>query len=198
MFNKGESIVKAEIEKRFERKKKELREVYKMSGLDFWEGDNCKNCCDLDGRQKEITRNMVINYYLQIDLKFNILIANYFFGHCVDDYDEVVKITKSKKFILFDSCVLEEMPFLKKFRLLKEIIEIPKEIKGDIEKINDLRNAVSHAFIPEKLKNNRTLYKTKSIFTLEGLKKFNDDMGVVFEFLQKHFCEAIEGNRCGD
>ncbi len=149
---------------------------------------------NLDGQQKQLVNNIILNTYLQINLKLDILVSNFFFNHCQNNYEPVVEITTSNRFKVFQSYILDEMPFLRKLSILKTFTVIPKEVIKNIEKINDLRNAVAHSLIPEKLKNDRTLYSGKSIYTKEGINLFNKEVRITLNFLQKEFVECFKKN----
>jgi hypothetical protein len=61
---------------------------------------------------------------------------------------------------------------------------VPKTIAADIDRLNALRNAVAHSFFPENVKKSRAEWKGKSIFTLEGIERFSNDMVAVDEFFE--------------
>jgi len=175
---------------------KEVEWFFKLSGLSSLR-DKTEDIMifpNLESQQKQLVNNIILNTYLQINSKLDILISNFFFNHCQNNYEPVVEITTSDRFRVFQSHILDEMPFLRKLSILKTYTIIPKEIIKNIEKINDLRNAVAHSLIPEKLRNDRTLYLGKSIYTKEGIKLFYKEAGRTLGFLQKEFVKCFKRN----
>jgi hypothetical protein len=81
---------------------------------------------------------------------------------------------------MFNYHVLEGMPLLRKLALVKEYHDIPKPIEEIIVLTNTIRNAVAHSFFPmnkrDFKKTGKVTYKGKDIFTLDGLKRFDDDI----------------------
>jgi hypothetical protein len=79
------------------------------------------------------------------------------------------------------------MALLRKLALVKEYKQIPKPIEEIITLTNMIRNAMAHSFFPMNKKDfKRTglvTYKGKDIYTLDGLKLFNDDANRAVEFL---------------
>ncbi len=150
---------------------------------------------DIEKQKRTIITMMVLGEYLQIDSKMSVLVTNFFFKHCQGTTWEAVQaIVETQEFIVFQSKIVNEMPFLRKLSILKEIYEVPKDIVSKINKCNDLRNAIAHSLVPENLEHNRTLYNEQSIFTNAGIKAFVTDVQLVMDFLQHHFIEAFEIN----
>jgi hypothetical protein len=77
---------------------------------------------------------------------------------------------------------LEGLFLLEKLRYVRSFMKIPKKITKNIDKINTLRNGLAHAFFPENLKRSKPIYKGKSIFTLQGIQQFVDDMAEISDF----------------
>jgi hypothetical protein len=57
----------------------------------------------------------------------------------------------------------------------KDIRPLPKGAVDFVSKLNDLRNAVAHAFFPENLRGKRTLYDGIDVFSIEGFGRFAED-----------------------
>lgn len=150
---------------------------------------------DINNQKKKIITMMVLGEYLQIDSKMSVLVTNFFFRHCQGTTWEAVQaIVTTHEFEVFQAKIVNEMPFLRKLSILKEIYDIPKDIVSKVNKLNDLRNAIAHSLVPENLEHNRTLYNEQSIFTNDGIKVFLTDVQSVMDFLQNHFIEAFEIN----
>jgi hypothetical protein len=108
------------------------------------------------------------------------IIAHYFFGVAGGS-----KAWRTKKFQRFNYFVLERLYLQQKLALVKDLRPLPKYAVTYIDKLNDMRNAVAHAFFPENLRGDRTLYKGKDIFTIEGFRGFREDRGPVVEVLMR-------------
>jgi hypothetical protein len=84
-----------------------------------------------------------------------------------------------QKFRIFTHYFLDETYLLNKMRLVSEIKEIPRDIRGPIDRINALRNAVSHSYFPENRRqyttHKKVMYQDADIYTKEGVAKFLAD-----------------------
>jgi hypothetical protein len=97
------------------------------------------------------------------------------------------ELWKTKKFRTFNHYIVEELSLLAKLRLVKAVSGVPKPIAAEIERVNNLRNGVAHAFFPENLRKSPPLWKGKSIFTLEGLQRFPEDLEPVNEHFRGEY-----------
>jgi hypothetical protein len=72
---------------------------------------------------------------------------------------------------------------------VRAIDEIPSQIRGMIEGINALRNAVAHSFFPENRRQyasyKKVVYKGADVYTLAGVQRLSDDFDVVSNYLIK-------------
>jgi hypothetical protein len=79
------------------------------------------------------------------------------------------------------------MPLLRKLALDKEFTDIPKPIERIIAHTNVIRNTVAHSFYPENKREFKRTgevnYKGKNIFTLDGLKSFDEDTSKAVAYL---------------
>ena len=103
-----------------------------------------------------------------------------------------MEIVNLREYSLFTKEILLEMPFMRKVSITKQIIEIPKNILSNINKINDIRNAITHTLTPEQLKNKRVLYNKKNIYEINTIVEFNKDYKKTSDFLQKLFEDGFE------
>jgi len=162
-------------------KVRELNEIAKLIGVDFWNAENSsddnsvKNVL-LELAKDKLIRSGVIYSYVLIDELLCELIARYFF----DPRKTSIQLWKTERFKMFNYHVLEGMPLLRKLALVKEYHDIPKPIEEIIVLTNTIRNAVAHSFFPmnkrDFKKTGKVTYKGKDIFTLDGLKRFDDDI----------------------
>lgn len=184
------------LDKKVEKLQKEVDILMSLAGLGRVEVDTSliQALSDLGAQKRMIIRMMVLEGYLQIDNKMSILIADFFFKYVGSDDDEIERIATSDEFIVFEKKILNEMPFLRKVAVIEGFITLPKNIKSDIGKINDIRNAIAHALVPEKLGKHRVEYKGKLLFSLEGAEQFNKDIDNIMSFFQDYFLKTFERN----
>lgn len=179
---------------------KDLGKVLSILGKDSWNGkvSSYRNASDVVWHQKAVIHSVILSDYLEMNSKFDTLILNYFFNHCQNSYEDTIKKTGAEEFKIFQVEILESMPFLRKFTIIKRFVEVPSDMKKNVEKLNDLRNAIAHHMLPEKLKDNRVIYKKKLIYNLDGLKCYHEDIIKTFDFFQNLFYEAFENNKKED
>ncbi len=159
----------------------DLEKIGDLLGLDW---QNIKDY-ERDSRTphlERIKRHLIIGevvmQYTLVDEYLNVQLCHHFFGR----NKSFIKLWKTKKFQNFNYNVLEGLFLLEKLRYVKSFKMIPKTIAKNIEQINVLRNGLAHAFFPENLKRSKPIYKGKSIFTLEGIQQFVDDMSQMSNF----------------
>ena len=161
-------------------KVKELEEISKIAGVDFWNvehshDDNDAKNVILDLAKDRLIRADVVYSYVLIDELLSDLIARHFFG----PGKTLFQLWKTERFKNFNYHVLEGMSLLRKLALVKECNRIPKPIDETITLTNVIRNAVAHSFFPmnkrEFKRTSKVTYKGKDIYTLEGLRLFNDE-----------------------
>jgi hypothetical protein len=165
---------------------KDLDEIYAVIGIDYWniedyERESRSGVLELQ-RRKAIVGGIIVQYTV-IDEMMNWDICRHFFG----PRKSSMQLWRTKKFQNFNYYILERLSLIEKLELVKTFYrEIPGNIVKDIYILNDLRNAVAHAFFVEDLrkykKEGKAVYKGKDIFTVEGVDLFMEDMGRVNEF----------------
>jgi len=173
----------------------ELDNITSVAGLDYWnildrDVDNEYRTTILQVIVREIVRGEVVTHYTLIDEHLGSRICNYLF-----DSKKFMALWKTKKFERFNYYILEKMSLLEKLALVKDIYRVSKTLSANIESINAIRNALTHAFFPENLRAHRSKhgsasrkltgshYKGIDIFTLHGFERFMDDARSVENFL---------------
>lgn len=141
--------------------------------------------------RNQLIRSQILMDYTLIDEFLNTRIAHFFFGRKKPFW----KLWRTKKFRLFNYHVVEDLSLLKKLQLVRAISPIPIGIREDIERLNSLRNGIAHAFFPENLKKAKPVWKGENIFTLKGVRKFQDDMRKVIDYFLPGIPHAIEINK---
>lgn len=160
---------------------RDLEELWSLLSLDYTNITNYEKTSrtlHLERMKRHLIIGEVVVQYTLIDECLNIRLCKYFFGANMDS----IRIWKTTKFQNFNYHVLEQLSLLEKLRFVRSFVKIPKSINGDIERINALRNGLVHALFPENLKKSKPIYKGKSIFSIEGINLFIEDMGKITAF----------------
>jgi hypothetical protein len=135
---------------------------------------------------KLINAEIVFRYTL-IDEYLSDVICNFYFSKRKSEVT-YRRLWKTEKFKIFNHYVLDEIYILQKMRIVDAIKPIPREHKGFIAEINDLRNAITHSFFPQNrrryLKSEAVMYRGDDVYTKEGIEKLVRDARKVQEFLQ--------------
>jgi len=165
---------------------KELDYIYSMLRMDYWNIKEYKFPKEektpiLEFQKNQTIRGEIVVQYTFIDEMLGCEICKYFFGSSKSS----IQLWKTKKFQNFNYHILENLYLLQKLRLVQAFSRIPKNIVDDIERLNALRNALTHALFPENLRRYKPVYKGKDIFTLEGIELFAEDMQRVRVFFVK-------------
>jgi len=179
---------------KIDKEKEKIEKLLKLTKLsEINDEDNpTYTFSSLNFQQVKLVHLIILDGYLQIDAKMSILINDFFFDYCQNDYDRVEEISNSNKFKVFQKKVLNQMPFLRKVSILKEHMKLSKEIIKIIEKINDLRNAITHSLVPKNLGVERATYKKKSIYEIDTAEKISEDIDSVMKILQKKFVLSFD------
>jgi len=132
----------------------------------------------LQRMRDHVVRGEVVGQYTLMDEYLNGGLCDYFFGR----KKNALQLWRTKKFRNFNYYVLEKLSLMEKFHLLRAVRRVPKFVVADIERLNNLRNGLAHAFFPENLRSAKPLWKGKSIFTVDGLEIFIQDMANLSEW----------------
>jgi hypothetical protein len=174
------------------RKVAQLREISKIACIDFWnventDDDNSVKDIVLDLAKDRIIRADVVFSYVLIDELLSSLICQRFFRTNTTLGRSWRSEWKKARFQNFNYHVLEGMSLLRKLALVKEFLNVPKDIEDIISRTNIIRNALAHSFFPMNKKEFRksgiATYKGKDIFSLEGLRVFDADANKAIGFL---------------
>ena len=131
--------------------------------------------------RRHFIRGEVVLQYTFVDEYLNNALCRYFFG--AKAY--FPKLWKTQRFRNFNYYVVEGLSLMKKLQFLKSIHKIPKIVSADVERLNNLRNGIAHAFFPENLRSAKPHWKGKSLFSSEGLHAFDTDIAGLHSFFQK-------------
>jgi hypothetical protein len=163
---------------------KELNEIVDLLGMNFREIEEVEKEARiplLKNIKDQYVRSEVVMTYALIDEFLGSAICQYFFGR----KKGFIRLWRTKKFKNFNYYILEKLYLLNKLDLAKAIFKIPREIENAIKRINDLRNGLAHTFFPENLRRNKPTYRDKSIYSIGGIKLFEEDRGKINNFFFK-------------
>lgn len=164
---------------------RELERASDLTGIDFWRIQEC----EAEGRtpilkrmKDQLIRGFVINRYTLIDELLGSEICRYFF-----ERRRFIELWRTQRFRRFNYYILEVLSLLEKLRLVRAIRELPKQIRRDIEALNNLRNGPAHIFFPENLRAGRPEWKGQDIFSVAGLERFTEETQEVLDVLVRRF-----------
>ena len=167
----------------------EIREISAIADMDHW--DNEKYPAPLRTTFLELTKNKLIRSevvlkYAVIDELLAVLVCHEYFPKPRRG-QSFRRLWKERRFRIFVHYILDEMYLLAKLRTVHAIKAIPKGVRTNIERINALRNALTHSLFPENrrqyISNKKVIYRGSDIFTREGLTKFEEDFDLVHTYL---------------
>ncbi len=123
----------------------------------------------------------VVMQYTLIDEYFNVRLATYFFGSAA----AFPRLWRTKRFRNFNYFVLEPLSLVEKMRFARAIKPVPKAIAADVERLNDLRNRLAHAFFPENLRAGKPAWKGNYIFSRDGVAALVNDMAALSRYFRR-------------
>jgi hypothetical protein len=134
----------------------------------------------LEAARDKIVRGQVIIWYTLVDEFLSNEMCRYYFGR----KKSFSRLWRTKRFRIFNHHVIEELHLMQKLRHVRAFRSLPRDVRGDIERLNALRNGLAHALFPENLKKTQPKWKGQDIFSLAGLKSLHEDfVGIVDFFL---------------
>ena len=168
---------------------KELDEIVELFGLNYGKISEIEKEARIPYirlAKDQYIRSQVVMTYVVIDEFLGSAICRYFFGKKKNFF----QVWRTKKFKNFNYYILEKLTLLNKLDLVKVILKLPKEIENAVRKINDLRNGLAHSFFPENLKRNKPVYRNESIYSIKGLKLFEEERDKINSFFAKKLFSA--------
>jgi len=162
------------------------------NALDIREG---RRTSSLVAMKDQLIRSEIVKRYVYMDELLSIIILKAYFKQPRKRfyYDDILK---TKKGLAFYNHVLESLYLLNKTRLVDALRQVPKEPREIIDRLNSLRNAVSHSLFPagryQYRKHKKVLYRGLDVFSIDGFKAFKQDMAILDDYL---FVRAIGPDR---
>lgn len=164
----------------------EIEEILRIGGYDWrvveklYEPD--ARLQQLKRIRLDFTRMKVIGDYVFVDELLTIVIVAYFFP-----VKRFPKRWTNKKMRAFMHFIMEELFLLRKLALVKDIRGIDKSMADLIQRLNGLRNAMAHSFLPEEKRDYRigrkVTWARKDIYTTAGIEQFDADMLRLHDYL---------------
>jgi hypothetical protein len=165
----------------------EIEEVLRIGGYDWrvveelYE-DPDERLAQLKRVKLDFIRMKVIGDYVFADELLTTVVVSYFFP-----VRKFPKRWKDKRMRTFMHFVMERLFMLQKLALVKEIREFDREMARAVERLDALRNAMAHSFVPEMKreyrKTKKVTWKGKDIYTTEGIEQFDTDVRELSDYL---------------
>jgi hypothetical protein len=162
----------------------EIHHIFPLLGLDYFRVlafPRKSRTVRLELAKRHAISGEVITQDTLIDERLSSVLCDCFFGR----HRSYIRLWKTKKFKRFNHHVLQELSVVKKLAFVREIVDVPGTVANDIERINSLRSALAHAFFPENLKKPRLEYKTKKVFSYDGIRLVLEDCSVIYKYFDK-------------
>jgi hypothetical protein len=163
----------------------EIDEISEELGLDHrvvveeWEGSEFLTTM-LGLIRDELIVSAIVHEYTFIDELLGSIITKYFFGSAGGR-----SAWRTRRFQRFNHFILERLYLLEKLALVRDIRPLPRAVVTYVQSVNDLRNAVAHAFFPENLRGERTSYRKLDVFTIEGFRALRADRDPTISLLMR-------------
>jgi hypothetical protein len=134
---------------------------------------------------KMVTAHVVTRYTL-VDAVLADTIITYFFK-AEPPSQRFESGWPSDEMRIFTHHILDETFLMKKLSIVHAISPVPSETTSIIHKLNAVRNALAHSFIPENRKEykatGKVLYANADIRTPDGLRAFEADVDRALDYL---------------
>jgi hypothetical protein len=159
--------------------------------MDYWnilDYDEDGRTVILEIMKQQLIRSDIIMSYTLIDEFLSVIMCHYYFKRPKQGFN-FRQLWRTKKFQIFANYFLDDTYLLKKMAIVNAIKEIPSRVKSAIARINDVRNAIAHSFIPENRRQykayKKVMYRGTNIFVKEGVAKFSEDAQCVQDYLMQ-------------
>jgi hypothetical protein len=191
-LTKKQSALKAEIEA-----------IASRISMDHWDIDDYEpdeRTALLEAMKNRLVRGQIVMKYALIDELLSTIICNYYFRHH-SEKQTYSDLWRTKKFQLFNHYLMDETYLLNKLKIVQAIKKLPSDVRGRIERVNALRNAIAHSFFPENRRQyssaKKVMYQGENAFSLEGVEKFEEDMSAILPWLlDRAFGKGTQHRSC--
>jgi hypothetical protein len=164
----------------------EIEELLRIGGYDW---RVVEELYELAARRPQLERiklgfirMKVIGDYVFADEMLTSVIVAYFFPP-----RKFPKRWKDKRIRTFVHFVMERLFMLQKLALVKQIRKFDRAMARTLERLDALRNAMAHSFMPETRREYRekkkVIWEGRDIYTTEGIEQFDADMRKLTDYL---------------
>jgi hypothetical protein len=160
----------------------EFEEIAASIGMDYWnifEYREDGRTAMLEVMKRQLITGEIISRYTFIDELLSVIICHFYFTPPKPG-SSFARLWRTKKLRLFTHYFVDEAYLLTKMRMVREIKEIPVDVRQFIERLNALRNALAHSYFPENRRqykaHKKVIYQGTDIFTKEGVATFLEDV----------------------
>jgi hypothetical protein len=137
-------------------------------------------------RDKLVRAEVIFKYTIVDEFLTDVICDRYFHRDKTETYR---KLWRTKRFRLFVHYLMDEVFVLKKLAMVEEMITVPRQVSSAVKNINDVRNALAHSLFPENRRrymvHKKVMYRGANLFSVEGIKTFQNDYEIVREFFAK-------------
>src|ERR1700730_15625224 len=145
---------------------RDIRSIEERSAQNHWDIESFSpesRTQYLLSMKRQLIIGEVVKTYTFIDELLSVIICHAYFRKPKSQMS-FQKLWRTKKFSAFAYHVLDNLYPLQKTKLVHELRSIPKSHRDTIDRLNALRNALSHSFFPE----NRKVYKAHKAVVYQG------------------------------
>jgi len=144
--------------------------------------------------KRSLIHGNIVQKYTYVDECLAVIACNHFFQRHVGE-KTFSRLWKTEKFRAFNHYIMDDTYLLGKLRLVRALGEVPKAFRDYIEQLNALRNAIAHSFFPENRRDyfgkGGLSYKGSNIYTLDGVRKLDEDFQQVRKYLAERAGEDL-------
>ena len=169
----------------------EIEQIAVASAMDHWniaDYDEEQRTIRLQMMKEQLVRSVIVMKYTFIDELLSNIICHKYFAKPHNGFS-YKKLWRTKKFKAFAYHMLDGIYLVGKLRIVDNLRFVPADVRGTIERLNALRNAVAHSFFPENRyqyrRHKKVIYQGLDIFSVPGFTQFDEDCQVAIDYLVK-------------
>jgi hypothetical protein len=164
-----------------------VMDIAEVAEMDVWNVETYKPSWRkylLEMTKDKLVRSEIIFRYALIDEFLTDVICDYYFHR--PRKASYRQLWRTKHFRLFVHFLMDETFMLKKLAMVEQITKVPTNVSNSVKRINDVRNALAHSLFPQNrrryIAGKKVTYSGLHLFSVEGLKKFQEDYEVARAF----------------
>jgi len=138
-------------------------------------GDDCANRITVLKMERDaIIRSRVLLDCLMIEEVMSLIIMDYVL-HDSPKWKSIKYFGRIKRYRLLYDKILTYIPPFQKLNILKDIINLPRNIERILRRIFNLRNVLAHVFTIDYTKEQEVEYAGRTIFDVDGFEKYVEE-----------------------